>query len=154
MIGAGIFDGDTVVVEPKQPRLGDVVVDTLVWFRKQVALFWKLSTKWRAALTAKQPYSMGRNMLEDQLRPIVSKLLKAKHGMKAVGKDLGSEWIRVFQTAGMCRLGCPWAAKRFGIWAEAAFDVKKNGGHWSGCKGAIVVQVCRSAARVWGASLA
>jgi repressor LexA len=26
MIGAGIFDGDTVVVEPKQPRLGDVVV--------------------------------------------------------------------------------------------------------------------------------
>ena len=26
MIGAGIFDGDTVVVEPKQPKLGDVVV--------------------------------------------------------------------------------------------------------------------------------
>ena len=26
MIGAGIFDGDTVVVEPKQPRPGDVVV--------------------------------------------------------------------------------------------------------------------------------
>ena len=93
------------------------------WEKKKGALFWKLSTQWRAIVASEQPSTLGRKLLEAQWRPIASKLLKAKGGMKTVGKELGSEWIRYFQTAGMCRLGCLWAAKRFVLFAEAAMEV-------------------------------
>ena len=56
-------------------------------------------------------------------KPIATKLLKAKHGMRIVGKELGSSWIQIFQTAGVCELGCPWAAMQFGICAKEANDL-------------------------------